>query len=545
MKRKIIGPLCLGFLLVVSSAGLTRAIAADGKNLPLVFDPQTKKYFIGGNSKFVLKQNESSSLVEKIEVSVDNSEYKQYGEAIEFKEEGKHTLKFRAVNAVNHWSPVQFVEVFADLTPATTEAKFQDEKNFKNESGFYVSLGSTITLMSQDNLSGVASLEYSWDGSSFNSYAKPIVVEKPGSQSLYFRSTDRVGNAEPVKQIDFIADGNSPSSELKLNRQTATGSTVSPTVINGKNYLSDSVAFSIQSQDDYSQVKQTWVEIDGKQQVYIRPIYFLQEGPHTISYYSVDNTGNRETSKSLSIYTVSSTPRTLTKTNNHVVNMGGINYAKSGFQLQIDAHANIVGVEKVEYKTETDTEYRAYIEPIRFPSPGLHSVSYRSVDRVGNVEPAKAYNVFITDNPPETTLSSAQPFVMKDGVAYSPAPNVLTLNVGSTPVGIKQTFVSMNDGQFQPYNGPITLAANQKVHKISYKSVDRLNNEEHPKTMTLHMIGASPVVDLFVSSGQSAEEAVRTNYLEQPGKAPAEQESTRGLASTPQTETTEKKPVKK
>ena len=131
MKRKIFGPLCLGFLLVVSSAGLTQAIAADGKNLPLVFDPQTKKYFIGGNSKFVLKQNESSSLVEKIEVSVDNSEYKQYGEAIEFKEEGKHTLKFRAVNAVNHWSPVQFVEVFADLTPATTEAKFQDEKNFK------------------------------------------------------------------------------------------------------------------------------------------------------------------------------------------------------------------------------------------------------------------------------------------------------------------------------------------------------------------------------------------------------------------------------
>src|SRR5581483_9790398 len=74
---------------------VARAQTGEGtKNLPLVFDPQTKKYFIGATSKFMLKQGEQSSIIERIEISVDGGEYRPYGEAVQFKEEGKHTLKF-------------------------------------------------------------------------------------------------------------------------------------------------------------------------------------------------------------------------------------------------------------------------------------------------------------------------------------------------------------------------------------------------------------------------------------------------------------------
>ncbi|MEZ4752000.1 MAG: hypothetical protein R3B54_15615 [Bdellovibrionota bacterium] len=47
-----------------------------------------------------------------------------------------------------------------------------------------------------------------------------------------------------------------------------------------------------------------------------------------------------------------------------------------------------------------------------------------------------------------------------------------------------------------------------------YKSIDKLGNEEKNKTVTYHMIGSTPVVDLFVSDGQSHEERVRTNFFE-------------------------------
>ncbi|OFZ78507.1 MAG: hypothetical protein A2583_05465 [Bdellovibrionales bacterium RIFOXYD1_FULL_53_11] len=513
--KMLISVLCVGF---VSCVTVFPVLAAEkAGNLPLVFDPVSKKYFIGGTSKFMLKQSEASALVERIEVSIDNAEYKSYAGAIEFKEEGKHSLKFRAVNSVNHWSPVQFVEVFADLTAPTTEAKFQDDKSYRDGAATFISLGSAITLVAQDNLSGISSIEYSWDGTSFSPYTKPVAVDKAGQQAFHFRSADRVGNIEASKRIDFVADGTAPASELRLNRQSAAGPGVSPTTINGKNFLSDSVAFSVAAQDDYSKVRQTWVVIDGKQQLYIRPVYFLQEGPHTFGYYSVDNTGNKEPLKSISIHTVSSTPRTAARTASRVVNMGGINYARSDFQLLIDSQPNVAGIEKVEYKVDQEADYKPYIEAVRFSAPGLHTVSYRSIDRVGNAEPAKSYNVFITDTAPETALSTAQPLIVRDGVTYSPSPNVVTLNVGKTPVGVKNILVSVNDGAFQPYTAPITLNSNQKVMKIAYKSVDRLDNEEHPRVATFNMIGSSPVVDLFVSSGQSREETVRTNYLENDG----------------------------
>lgn len=508
------------FLTVGSGLMASMATRAEGvKNLPLVFDPATKKYFIGGTSKFVLKQGEQSGLIDRIEVSMDGGEYRPYGESIEFKDEGKHTLKFRAVNPVNNWSPVQFVEVFVDLTSPTTNAKFSEERYNKDETGTYLGMNSTVTLVAQDNLSGVASVEYSWDGQNFTPYERPIVVDKPGKQTLFYRSNDRVGNVELVQKLEFTADGTAPTSELKLIGQAK------PAILNGKQYVSDSVAFQITATDDTSKVKTTFVTIDGKTQPYIKPIYFLQEGMHTLSYYSVDSVGNKEASKSISVYTVSVPPRSSARAIGQVVNTGGINYAKRDFELKLDATDNVVGVDRLEVKLDAEQEFKPYVDAIRFSTPGFHTVTYRAVDRAGNFEPARTYTVNISETPPETAIATAQPLIVREGVTYSPAPNVITFNVGNSPVGVAQTLVSINDANFKAYTGPLTLGADQKIYKISYKSVDKLGNEETPRSMTFHMIGTIPVVDLFISNGRSSEEAVRTNYLEQPGAKTAAQPS--------------------
>lgn len=500
---------------VVLVSGLAKA-QDSVKNLPLVFDPQSKKYFIGGNSKFSIKAGDQSGLIDRIEVAMDGGEYRPYDQTIEFKQEGKHTLKFRAINPVNNWSPVQYVEVFVDLTPATTEASFDEEHYFRGEKDLFVGLKSSITLTAQDNLSGVANVEYSWDGSTYQSYSKPIVVEKLGHQTLYYRSTDKVGNVEPVKKMEFVADGTAPTSELKF------GDAGKPQVVNGTTYVSDAVSFNLSSSDDLAKVKQIWVDLDGKTQPYIKPIYFLKEGPHSISFYSVDNVGNREQAKTISIYTVSTPPRTGLTTVGNSVNMGGINYANPGFQLKLSTQDNIVGTDRIEYKMNDEPAFHQYVEPITFRTPGTHVISFRAVDRTGNVEPAKAYTVSIVDTFPETKLTTAQPLITRDGVTYSPAPNVVTLNVsGGSGVGVDHTLISINDAPFAPYHGPVTLSNQEKIYKISYKSVDKLGNEEQAKTSTFHMIRAMPVVDLFITNGKSSEEQVRTNYLDQKDREPA------------------------
>jgi hypothetical protein len=489
------------------------AADASSKNLSLVFDPLTKKYFIGGSAKFTLKQGEDAGLVDRIEVSVDGGDYRSYDDSVKFKDEGKHTLKFRAVNPVNNWSPVQFVEVFVDLTHPTTEAKFPDNKFYKEESGgIFVALNSTVSLVSQDNLSGVASIEYSWDGKQFSPYTRPIDITKPGKQTLYFHGTDRVGNSEEIKKLDLVADGTAPATNLKLQGQAK------PAILNGHTYVSDAMAFALESTDDASKVNQTWVSVDGKEATpYLKPIFFLQEGPHTISYWSVDNVGNKEKEKALAFNTVSTPPKTRAIGLGKLVNTGGINYATRDFQLRLEAQENEVGVDRIEVKMDQEADFKPYLEPIQFKNIGQHTVVYRAVDRAGNFEPTKVFTVDVHEQAPDTTIATAQPTVVRNGVTYSPAPNVVTFNVGNSSVGVERTLVSINDGQYVPYQGPITLTNDRKVYKISYKSVDKLGNEETPKVLSYHMISTIPVVDLFISNGTSSEEQVRTKYLEQPG----------------------------
>ncbi|MBK9294698.1 MAG: hypothetical protein IPM57_09690 [Oligoflexia bacterium] len=511
MIKLILLILCLGLFPTASFSQTSK----NSKQLPLVFDPLTKKYFIGASSKFVLKESGPSQIVERIEVSVDGGDYKTYNDSIEFKEEGKHTLKFRAVSSVNNWSPVQFIEVFVDMSAPSTEIKFPDTKFHKNEQQYYyVAHNSELKLVAQDNLSGVAAIEYSWDGVNFNDYTKPIKLEKLGAQSIHYRSKDRVGNLEVTKKIDFSVDGTSPTSNLKIGQNPRS------IFMNDRNYFSDGAAFIIESQDDLSKVKTVWVSIDGSTATpYLKPIYFLQEGPHTLKYFSEDFVGNRETEKTMNIYTVSTPPLTSLVASGKTINTGGVNFATKKFKIQLSAKDNAVGLERLEYKFNGDADFKPYIEPIEFKTEGLHTITYRAVDRVGTYGPSKTYTVNILEKGPETTISTAQSLVERNNTTYSPAPNVITFNVGNSAVGVDKTFVSINDGPLQLYQGPITLNSDQKVYKISYKSVDKLGNEEPPKTMTFHMISATPVIDLFVTSGQSSEEQVRTNYLDQPADA--------------------------
>lgn len=493
----------------------------------MVFDPQTKKYFIGGHARFMLKQADASSPIDRIEVSVDSAEYVPYAGAVQFQTEGKHTIKFRAINPVNTWSPVQFTEVFVDLVAPTSEATFTDGKFYKGEDGaVFAALNSTITLNAQDNLSGVGNTEWAWDGATtYSPYTRPILVERTGRHTLYFRSSDRVGNDEEAKSLDVVADGGVPQSEVKV-----VGGALKPVSIQGKSYLTatDSVSFAFTAKDDLSGVKHIWTGIDGKPAaLYIKPIYFLQEGPHTISYFSEDQVGNKEPSRTISVYTVSTPPRTNATPIGAMVNTGGIQYAKPDLTLKLEATDNLVGLERIEWRNDKEPAgFHTYLEPIRFVGAGIQTISFRAVDRVGNVEPSRSFTVFLTDTPPQTTLETAQPLVMREGVVYSPAPNIVTLNVKSNGVGVKDTLVDVNDAGFKPYSGPITLTADRRQHKLQFKSVDKLGNEESPQTVTYHMIGAMPMVDLFISNDQNKEEQIRTQYFEGGGAA-------RGTASVP------------
>lgn len=480
-------------------------------SLPLVFDPVYKKYFIGANAQFVLKQGADATLLDRIEVSIDGSTFKPYSSAIEIGKEGKHTIKFRTRNAVNNWSPIQFAEVFVDLSPPSTEPKWDDNRAWRDDNRLYVAQGAHLSLVAQDNLSGVGKIEYSWDKSEFLPYLKPLVLEKPGRQKLYYRSTDRVGNVEPMRDLEFVVDGTPPVTVMTVD------GVAKQIQYENKQFLgaSDGTGFVLESHDELSNVKNVLVSIDGEKSTpYLRPIFFLRDGQHVLKYWGVDRVGNKEEPKVVNIYTVSQAPRTTATAIGKVVNSAGMNFAGREFALKLEARDNVVGLDRIEYKTSEDADFKPYVEPLRFKEQGLHTITYRSVDRAGNVEPTRTYAVTVQWDAPESTLVTSVPLVNKDGIQFSPSPNVISFSIQNTTVGVEKTLISINDAPEKVYKTPFAITNQQKIYKFVYRSIDRLGNEESPKTANIHMITTSPGIDLFVSDGKTKEEKLKTQYFD-------------------------------
>jgi hypothetical protein len=105
----------------------------------------------------------------------------------------------------------------------------------------------TCTLSAMDNAggSGVSVTQYSFDGTSWYTYAQPVSLVKPGVTTLYYRSADNAGNTEPARVKAIVisgpgaasaglpvpgtaASGTSPASSPA---QTATGSPLSSWLI--------------------------------------------------------------------------------------------------------------------------------------------------------------------------------------------------------------------------------------------------------------------------------------------------------------------------
>jgi hypothetical protein len=145
-----------------------------------------------------------------LEVNIDNTGWASYSDTTFT--DGMHTIQFRASdNAGNVTETVVQVVNIDTTAPAlslvTTGTTGQD--------GWYVS---TVTLIptTSDALSGLASLEATTDGVTWNSVHAPITLGD-GTYTVQFRATDQAGNVSltPLQQVNV--DATTPSLSLDIN----------------------------------------------------------------------------------------------------------------------------------------------------------------------------------------------------------------------------------------------------------------------------------------------------------------------------------------
>ncbi len=158
-----------------------------------------------------------------------------------------------------------------------------------------VSSETPITLSAMDPGSGLAEIRYSIDGGPWTVYTAPItLVGEDGPQKLTYYGIDQLGNAEMQRTVSFMLDNHPPITEIEVGEPKYEDS-------RGIWVTSKSEITLTLAQASTYGTTQTFYRIDGRGwQRYNRPFtIYGEDGPHQISYYSMNASGVVEDLKTI------------------------------------------------------------------------------------------------------------------------------------------------------------------------------------------------------------------------------------------------------
>ncbi len=264
---------------VVASSGL---VYSDGK-----------VNYVAPGVRFQITATDSGSGVKHIWVVVDNAAFGVYTHAVNVPEEGRHIIAYKVEDQVGNVSPVKNYEFTVDATAPEVSVRTLD-KGVKLGDTLYISVSNRLELKAIDELSGVKTVEYSFDGGNWKTYSEPIASGlSNGFHKLQYKATDQVGNTSQIKSFMVFVDNSAPTAGIE----------VTPTLVKvgEKNYAGKDSRFILTAQDKETSVEVIIYSVDNSDVAeYSEPLR-LPNGIHTIKVQAVDLLGNVSPEVSLTV----------------------------------------------------------------------------------------------------------------------------------------------------------------------------------------------------------------------------------------------------
>ena len=233
------------------------------------------------------------------------------------------------------------------------------------ENGWHIS-SVQITLSATDGLSGVSTTKYSLDGGSWQVYSTSLMLSDCEHTVEYY-SVDNAGNQEDTKSEEINIDTEPPETGIALSgTEGDNGWYVTP------------VQVTLAPSDICSKVAYTKYRIDsGNWWSYTSP-FTLPDCEHTIEYYSMDNAGNREVTKTENVKIDTSAPSANLTLNGTV---GENDWYRSDVIVDVESSDNCSGLRSERIKVDGGSEQTP---SVTVRTEGIHTVEYYAVDNAGN-----------------------------------------------------------------------------------------------------------------------------------------------------------------
>lgn len=419
---------------------------------------------------------DSAGEVSAVYLAVDSTSYSLYSGTFSLVAEGTHTVSFYSVDWTGHAEIIQSTTVVTDISAPVTVVKILGSSVASVGGGLVISSEALVSLAPFDAGAGVSHTLYSVDGSTQQIYSEPFSLT-PGTHTIEYLSTDRLGLTEEIRSSAVVVDTTAPVSLLSPDGPTRT---VEDVLV-----VSTTTKFVLTAEDAIAGVGAIFYAVDGATEplVYLVP-FTLDAGSHTLAYFARDGVGNTEEERivSISVREDALPPRTELLIGAPSSSAGGLFVTSATvFGLSAVDDLSVVGDGAGEvletYLAVGGTSYSLYVGTFTLPGEGAHAISYYSVDWTGRTETALSTTAVTDLTSPVTALEilGSSAATTQAGLIVSTGP-VISLAAFDAASGVAETVYIVDDGEPQLFTGPFALAPG--THTVQHRSTDRVGNVE-------------------------------------------------------------------
>ena len=337
-----------------------------------------------------------------------------------------YTVAFDGAGNAEAAATGRYVSTLVDTAAPVTEALID---GMSPSSGWYAS-GVEVVLEAVPDESEIERTEYRLDGGEWTTYAGPIAIADEGIHSLQFRSLDKAGNLEAVREAFIHIDLTAPSVWYSATEGEAAYGWYPSEVhveLHGEDLTSGLASIK------YSLDNVTWQDYSG-------PVLISGEGTHWISYYGTDIAGNGEGAVNGTNVRIDLTaPRTEYQGTGEQHSNG---WYTTPVTIELVASDGLSGMQGIKYSLNGMATWQDYTGPFEVGKEGDNMVIFYAVDKAGNREAYRTVNYLVDLLPPIID------FDIDGGTVFLTDSPVVSWSVRDDASGVSRVEISLDQDDF-------------------------------------------------------------------------------------------------
>ncbi len=148
-------------------------------------------------------------------------------------------------------------------------------------------------------------------------------------------------------------------------------------------------------------------------------------------------------------------------------------FVNSKVQFKLTATDDLA-IDKIEYRID-DAAAQTYQSPFSIDKEGYHTIKYDGIDKAGNKEAEKTYNVAVDNTGPAIVVTTDLPVKKIGDKVYYQKNVMFSINTSDALSGVNKVEYSTDGTNFQEYAAPFAIPPKGDIN-LKIKATDNVNN---------------------------------------------------------------------